>query len=181
MCTRLLAGGLVEGDFPGSVPGSNGCGIAAPVLLKAIRLPDGAKVMIDPPAVMRCSLAAALAEWVRNDVVAAIPTPAGRLIRIEAAGAYECRGRNRIGGAVLSEHGKGNALDMRAYVTGSGQRFEISNQTAAAEFFEALKNSACTRFMTVLGPGSDGFHEDHMHVDLQPRTGGSHYCKWRIN
>ena len=28
---------------------------------------------------------------------------------------FECRGRNRVAGAKLSEHGKGNAVDVRAF------------------------------------------------------------------
>ena len=34
---------------------------------------------------------------------------------------------------------------------------------------ERLKASACARFTTVLGPASDGFHENHVHVDLAER------------
>jgi hypothetical protein len=32
----------------------------------------------------------------------------------------------------------------------------------------------------VLGPGSDGYHEDHVHVDLAERRGGYRMCQWDV-
>jgi hypothetical protein len=32
----------------------------------------------------------------------------------------------------------------------------------------------------VLGPGSDGYHEDHVHVDLAERRGGYRVCEWDV-
>ena len=32
----------------------------------------------------------------------------------------------------------------------------------------------------MLGPGSDGYHEDHVHVDLAERRGGYRMCQWDI-
>ena len=43
-----------------------------------------------------------------------------------------------------------------------------------------LRKSTCARFTTVLGPGSDGYHEDHVHVDLAERTGGHRMCQWDV-
>jgi hypothetical protein len=45
---------------------------------------------------------------------------------------------------------------------------------------EEIRASACQRFRTVLGSGADGFHEDHLHVDLRERRGGSRLCQWDI-
>ena len=36
-------------------------------------------------------------------------------------GSYECRGRNSVADAKLSEHGKGNAIDVRALVLAGGR------------------------------------------------------------
>jgi hypothetical protein len=36
------------------------------------------------------------------------------------------------------------------------------------------------RFSTVLGPGSDGNHEEHIHVDLAERHGGYKMCEWEV-
>ena len=43
-----------------------------------------------------------------------------------------------------------------------------------------LRASACARFATVLGPGSDGYHEEHIHVDLAERHGGYKMCEWDV-
>jgi hypothetical protein len=34
--------------------------------------------------------------------------------------------------------------------------------------------------MTVLGPGSDGYHEDHVHVDLAERRNDYRLCEWDV-
>jgi hypothetical protein len=41
-------------------------------------------------------------------------------------------------------------------------------------------HSACTRFSTVLGPGSDGYHEDHIHLDLMERRNNYRICQWDV-
>jgi hypothetical protein len=45
---------------------------------------------------------------------------------------------------------------------------------------ERLKASACARFSTVLGPASDGYHENHVHVDLAERRSGYRICQWAV-
>jgi len=35
--------------------------------------------------------------------------------------------------------------------------------------------------MTVLGPGSDGYHEEHIHLDLAERHNGYRICQWDVN
>ncbi|MFA7414713.1 MAG: extensin family protein [Rhizobium sp.] len=47
----------------------------------------------------------------------------------------------------------------------------------AAAFRLALNAAACLYFTTVLSPGSDDTHRDHMHLDVMRRTGGHRY--WR--
>jgi hypothetical protein len=32
----------------------------------------------------------------------------------------------------------------------------------------------------VLGPGSDGYHEEHIHLDLAERRNGYKLCQWEI-
>ena len=69
-------------------------------------------------------------------------------------------------GAKLSEHGRGNALDIRALRLADGRAVELTDPQVPKDFREGLRQSVCARFTTVLGPGSDGYHEDHVHVDL---------------
>ena len=43
-----------------------------------------------------------------------------------------------------------------------------------------MLHSACARFSTVLGPGSDWYHEDHIHLDLMERRGNYRICQWNV-
>ncbi len=47
----------------------------------------------------------------------------------------------------------------------------------AAAFQRALNAAACLYFTTVLSPGSDDAHRNHMHLDVMKRTGGYRYCR----
>jgi hypothetical protein len=32
----------------------------------------------------------------------------------------------------------------------------------------------------VLGPGSDGYHEEHIHLDLAERSHATKLCQWEV-
>jgi len=81
------------------------------VRLERVTMPDQTQVAINPPAVLLCSMAEAVAQWVRDDVGPAAAGLGAPLAAITDLDSYECRSRNRIAGAKLSEHGKGNALE----------------------------------------------------------------------
>ena len=179
-CAGLLRDKWVEGDLLPDVIGADGCGIGLPLLLKAILLENGNRIPVAPPALMRCTLAATLAQWVRADVVPALEGGNLRLTGLASAGGYECRGRNRVASAVPSAHGHGNAIDISAFAVTPGPPLAIASQNASRDLFQKIRQSACARFMTVLGPGSDGLHETHMHLDMQERRSGTHFCQWQI-
>ena len=153
------------------------CVVSAPILLKGVYLPTGHRVEFAPPAVISCSLGAAIATWLRSDLAPLIAKENGQLTRMEVGGGYECRRRNRQSIGKFSEHATGNALDLRAFINERGHRMAIAGDLSPP-FFAALKLSACKRFSTVLGPGSDAFHADHLHIDLELRKGASHICQW---
>jgi hypothetical protein len=46
-----------------------------------------------------------------------------------------------------------------------------------ATFQEAVRKAACPIFNTVLGPGSDAAHGDHLHLDLRQRKGDYRICQ----
>ena len=50
----------------------------------------------------------------------------------------------------------------------------------AKDWREGIRASACARFSTVLGPGSDGYHEDHVHLDLAERHNDYRMCQWDV-
>jgi hypothetical protein len=39
----------------------------------------------------------------------------------------------------------------------------------------AFRTAACGWFTTVLGPGSDAAHADHLHLDIQPHGSSNRY------
>ena len=160
--------------------GDGECGVDDPVRLEAVLLADKTRVAVTPPATLRCTFAEVVVHWIREDVVPAARSLDATLRSIENFASYDCRGRNRVVGAKLSEHGKGNALDIRALRLANGAVVELTDPGIAKEFRERLRSRACARFKTVLGPGSDGYHENHVHVDLAERRSGHSMCQWEV-
>lgn len=123
---------------------------------------------------MKCQLAEKFAAWVRFAV-----RPAARLylgsevVRIETFGTYACRDVRGTGGTIAgkrSEHAHANAVDVSAFVLADGRRISLLNDWYSggqtAQFLRTLHQSACKRFLTVLGPDYNAAHKDHFHLDL---------------
>lgn len=163
------------------------CTVDRGVSLSAVRMKDGRLVTLEPAATLRCEMAAAVARWVREGVESAVATLGAPLDKVLVAASQQCRPRNRVAGAKISEHGRGNALDTGGYVLKDGRRFIIgvpapgsADQPMPVAFQELLKASACAEFTTILGPGSDGYHELHLHVDRAERRSGAVLCRWAV-
>jgi hypothetical protein len=158
-----------------------GCIAADVVELEAVILADKRQVAMEPPPTFRCGMAQAVTDWVRDDIASATNTQFGSPLRaVENLASYDCRGRNNIAGALLSEHGKANALDVHALKLVNGSMALLTDPNVPKDFRDGLRKSACARFRTVLGPGSDGYHEDHVHVDLAERKNDYRLCQWDV-
>jgi len=165
------------------VPGLAGpgeCGAVDAVLLESVILHDQANVVVAPPATLRCDMAEAVAIWLREDVAPAALKLGAPLRGLDNFDSYECRSRNRVPGAMLSEHGRANALDVRAFKLGNGKVVSLTDVNVGKDWRAALRANTCARFATVLGPGSDGYHEEHIHLDLAERRGGYKMCEWEV-
>ncbi|SFC75646.1 Extensin-like protein C-terminus [Bosea sp. CRIB-10] len=106
------------------------------------------------------------------------------LTALRVGGGHECRRRNRQTQGSMSEHATGQALDIFAFQLGEEKQggLEVSverpNGLEHTRFLEAVRQSACGAFMTVLGPGSDAAHANHLHVDIQQRrAASSRFCQ----
>src|ERR1043165_2374289 len=176
---RMTADIAVIAPLP-PVSAPHGCGIEDPVRLSAVMSKEKVRIAITPPATLRCTTAEALAIWIREDVVPIAATLGAPLGGVANFDSYECRGRNRVVGAMISEHGKGNAIDIKSLTLANGKTYELTDITVSKPVREQLKASACARFTTVLGPASDGFHENHVHVDLAERHSGYRICQWAV-
>ena len=148
--------------------------------LEAIVLPDKRQVSVKPAAILRCAMASALADWIRTDIAPLAARLGSTISDLDNFDSFECRGRNRIVGARLSEHGRANALDVRALKLANGRSISLTDRTVPREVREAVLHSACARFSTVLGPGSDWYHEDHIHLDLMERRNNYRICQWNV-
>jgi hypothetical protein len=156
------------------------CGAPDAVLLESVILPDQGRVAIAPPATLRCTMAEAVAQWLREDVASAAAKLGAPPRELENMGSYECRGRNRVSGATLSEHGRANALDVRGFRLANKVEVVLADPKVPKDFRDAIRASACARFSTVLGPGSDAEHAEHVHLDLIERRNNFKMCQWDV-
>lgn len=150
------------------------------VRVTKITMPDRTVVALNPPPTIRCGMAEAVVQWVRADVGPAAAEMGAPLAALTNLDSYQCRGRNNIAGAKLSEHGKGNALDVTVIKLRNGGMFNLTDPLVSKPFREQMRMAACARFTTVLGPGSDAYHSDHIHLDLAERRGGYRICQWNV-
>ena len=179
-CRLALTDAIAIAPSIPDIKGAGGCGGEDLVRLEAIVLPDKRRVSVKPAAILRCPMASALAEWIRSDIAPLAERLGSAVSDLDNFDSFECRGRNRIVGAKLSEHGRANALDVRAFKFADGSLISLTDRTVPRGLRESVLHSACTRFSTVLGPGSDWYHEDHIHLDLMERRSNYRICQWDV-
>jgi hypothetical protein len=177
---RLSDPDLAQAEPQPSFSGPGECGGEDLVRLSAVLTKDRRRIAVNPPAIMRCPMAEAVVEWVREDVDPILAAAGPKLTGLANYASYDCRGRNNIAGAKLSQHGLANALDVRGFALADGKMFTPTEAGADRTTRESLRASVCARFTTVLGPGSDGYHESHVHIDRIERRGGYRICQWDI-
>ena len=179
-CRLALTDAIAIAPSIPDIKGAGGCGGEDLVRLEAIVLPDRRQVSVKPAAILRCTMASALADWIRSDIAPLAVTLGSTISDLDNFDSFECRGRNRIAGAQLSEHGRANALDVRAFKLANGRSISLTDRTVPRELRVTVLHSVCARFSTVLGPGSDGYHEDHIHLDLMERRNNYRICQWDV-
>src|SRR5262245_51399852 len=128
------------------IVGPGECSATDVVELSAVHLPDKGRVVFSPAATLRCSMAEAVAHWLRDDVEPAIAAVDAPLRDLEVFGSFECRSFNGTNGAHLSEHGHANALDIRSFKLANGAVTELTNPTTSKSLREKLRQTACARF-----------------------------------
>lgn len=133
-----------------------GCGIEEPVRVTSV---DG--IRLSTPAMIDCTTARALKTWINDGMRPAF----GRqeVVELRIAASYICRPRNNVRGAKISEHGRGKAIDISGFILSNGRELSIANDYNRT--IRRAQKAACGIFGTTLGPGSDGYHEDHLHFD----------------
>jgi len=139
-------------------------------------------VAVRPAATLACPIVSALDRWLADSVQPAATRWFGaRVVEIKQISAYSCRGMNGNAGAHISEHAFGNALDIAAFTLDDGRRISVKDGWRGLPeeqgFLRDVQAAACQQFSTVLAPGSNAYHYDHIHVDLMRRASRRAVCE----
>ena len=139
-------------------------------------------VAVKPEATLACPIVSVLDHWLADSVQpAAMRWFGARVVEIKQISAYSCRGMNGNSRAHISEHAFGNALDIAAFTLADGRRISVKDgwkgMPEEQGFLRDVQAGACQYFNTVLAPGSNVFHYDHIHVDLMRRANRPVICQ----
>jgi hypothetical protein len=139
-------------------------------------------VAVTPTATLACPIVSALDQWIAATVQPAAMRWFGQpVVEIKQISAYSCRGMNGQAGAPISEHAFGNALDIAAFTLADGRKVVVQNGWNGLPeeqgFLHDVQGGACEEFTTVLAPGSNRFHYNHIHVDLMRRASRRQICQ----
>ncbi len=137
---------------------------------------------VTPPATLACPLVSALDRWVSEGVQPAAMRWFGTPVaEIKQIGSYSCREMVGSGTSTVSEHAFGDALDIAGFTLADGRRITVKDGWHGSPeeqgFLHDVQGYACETFSTVLAPGYNVYHYDHMHVDLMRRSSGRHPCR----
>jgi hypothetical protein len=139
-------------------------------------------VAVKPAATLACPIVSALDQW----ITAAVQPAALRwfrqpVVEIKQISAYSCRGMNGDPNAHISEHAFGNALDIAEFTLADGHKISVQygwrGSPEEQGFLHDVQFAACQDFTTVLAPGANVYHYNHIHVDLMRRSSGRHICQ----
>ena len=139
-------------------------------------------VQVQPPATLACPVMSALDQWIASAVQpAAAHWFRQPVVEIKQISAYSCRGMNGNPNAHISEHAFGNALDVAEFDLADGHKISVQygwhGTPEEQGFLHDVQAAACEQFTTVLAPGANVYHYNHIHVDLMRHYNGRHICE----
>ncbi len=139
-------------------------------------------VAVKPVATLACPIVSVLDRWLADSVQPAAQRWFGaRVVEIKQISAYSCRGMNGSSRAHISEHAFGNALDIAGFTLADGRHISVKDGWKGVPeeqgFLHDVQAAACQQFSTVLAPGSNVYHYDHIHVDLMRRASQRVICE----
>jgi len=145
-------------------------------------LTSGGPVEVKPAATLACPIVSALDRWIAASVQpAALRWFRQPVVEIKQISAYSCRGMNGDPNAHVSEHAFGNALDIAEFTLADGHRISVQygwrGSPEEQGFLHDVQLAACEQFSTVLAPGANVYHYNHIHVDLMRHASHRHICE----
>jgi hypothetical protein len=164
--------------FPRAYPGSGQVVPMAPPRDASV----ATTASVSPPATLACPLVSVLDRWISEAVQPAAQKWFGQPVSgIKQISAYSCRGMNGNANAHISEHAFGNALDISAFVLADGRTVTVERGWHGTPeeqgFLRDVQGAACRMFNTVLAPGANVYHYNHIHVDLMRRAYRPQICE----
>jgi hypothetical protein len=168
---RLRATGVRFDIATMPVAAKAACTIQNPVRLKSVTTRARAVTEIHLPEepVVSCEFAERLTVWLGRLVAPLITgVMSTDLQAVRTGPGYECRNRNGAAVGKLSAHAVGKAIDIFGFELSSGKFIPVKpdGDEAMQNVVDSVRTAACGWFTTVLGPGSDAAHTDHLHVDM---------------
>ena len=139
-------------------------------------------VEVKPPATLACPIVSALDKWISAaGQPAALKWFRQPVVEIKQISSYSCRGMNGNPNAHISEHAFGNALDIAEFDLADGHRISVQygwhGTPEEQGFLHDVQSAACQEFTTVLAPGANVYHYNHIHVDLMRHAGRRFICE----
>jgi len=140
-------------------------------------------VQLQPAATLACPIVSELDKWVGEVVQpAALKWFRQPVVEIKQIGSYSCREMiNGNPNAPISEHAFGNALDIAEFDLADGHRITVQHGWHGTPdeqgFLHDVQGGACRDFTTVLAPGANIYHYNHIHVDLMRRKYRPYICE----
>lgn len=164
----------------------------APSPAGSCSVPNPVKVTADSqlgwnkPGVVSCAMARSIDRFETQVVApAALKVFGQRVVRLHHMGTYNCRsrrteattastgkGEGESRGGRLSEHAKGQAIDIGGFELADGTVISVKKDWRGAgkrsDFLQEVARASCEYFNVALTPNHNRLHADHLHLDIGP-------------
>jgi hypothetical protein len=167
-CPSLMNGQVTGKMLPPIHEGQ--CGIQSPLSIEAVSA-NGRSIPLNAPVITDCGMATAFPSWIAEVDSYLKAHDKTDIKTINLSTSYACRNVDNATAGNLSFHALADALDVMGFTLGDGRTIDIKSgyngtPQQGSQILHFARDSACTHFMTVLGPEADSFHQDNMHIDL---------------
>lgn len=167
-CPAVMNGEVTGKAIPPIHEGQ--CGLQSPLSIEAVSA-NGRSIPLNAPVITDCGMATAFPAWIAevDNYLKAHDKTTIKTINLSTN--YQCRNVDNAKVGNLSFHAFADALDVMGFTLADGRTISIApgykgTPEQGSQILHFAHDSACTHFMTVLGPDADSYHQDNMHLDL---------------